>query len=519
MEPSSRALRRAASGRTGAEYDRAAVRWGTQVLAGCTAAAAAAAAAIAAVPAPSAAAPAVGVNNAGTSLLLFDTAIPGTMTPVPISWLGAGETISGIDRRPATGALYGLGVVNGGATDALRLYRIDPATGAATAISAAPVTATAGGTDYGFDFNPLVDRLRVVNDGNENLRLNPNNGTLSGDDTNLTDPGLPDSRPIEGIAYSSNVAPPFGVGGGVGSTTVFGIAPFTDELVTIGGFAGAAPGGPNGGVVSDEKPLGFNAGSNVNFDIADFAASGFLTSGTSFGTVNLGTGTFTLIGSLAQALDGFTVLPATTVTLDPRTATTSEAAGAVTITVTRSSTASPASVRVTTEQTAVGVSETDTAVSGGDFQPLDTRVNFVGDQTQATVTIPIVADGTAEGEEAFTVFLADPGPNTGLGVNTSLGADRATVTIAADPGAAAAAIAAVGQDRTLRGAHPRSQLTEAVDARCPRAHRALRVRRSVCSDLRAQALQADARHGEGKAHQGGARQRAGQAHPRREARL
>lgn len=52
---------------------------------------------------------------------------------------------------------------------------------------------------------------------------------------------------------------------------------------------------------------------------------------------------------------------------------------------------------------------------------------------QAQVTIPIVADGTAEGAESFTVFLADPGPNTGLGDDTALGADRATVTIAADP--------------------------------------------------------------------------------------
>jgi hypothetical protein len=204
--------------------------------------------------------------------------------------------------------------------------------------------------------------------------------------------------------------------------------------VTIGGFAGAAPGGPNGGLVGDEKPLGFNAGNNVNFDIADFSGLGFMTSGTSFGTVNLGTGAFTLVGSLAQALDGFSVLPATTVTLDPRAVTTSEAAGAATITLTRSNTASPASVRVTTEQVNLGVPETDTAVSGEDFQPLDTRVNFVGDQAQATVTVPIVADGTAEDAEAFTVFLADPGANTGLGVDTALGADRATVTIAADPG-------------------------------------------------------------------------------------
>jgi hypothetical protein len=61
-------------------------------------------------------------------------------------------------------------------------------------------------------------------------------------------------------------------------------------------------------------------------------------------------------------------------------------------------------------------------------------VNFVGDEAQATVKIPIVADATAEGAESFTVFLADPGAGTGLGDDSALGADRAVVTIDADPG-------------------------------------------------------------------------------------
>jgi Domain of unknown function (DUF4394)/Calx-beta domain len=401
--------------------------WGTKALAGCTAVAVAA---LAAMPATGAAVPAVGVDTAGTTLWFFDTATPGTMTAVPITGLEAGDAIDGIDRRPATGALYGLAVVNGGPTDTLRLYRIDPATGVATLVNPGALVVATGGTDYGVDFNPFADRLRVVNDDDENLRLNPNNGALAGDDVNLTDLGPDaDSRPIEGIAHSSNVAPPFGAGSG-GSTTVFGIAPVTDELVTLGGFGGSA----NSGVVLDEKPLGFNADSNINLDVADFAPTGFLTSGTSFGSVSLPSGAFTLIGTLAHPLDGFTVLPSTTVTLDPRAVTTSEAAGAATIAVTRSNTASSTSVRVTTEQTNLGVSETATAASGEDYQPLDTRVNFAAGQSQATVTTPIVADGTAEAAEAFTVFLADPGANTGLGVDTALGADRATVTISADPG-------------------------------------------------------------------------------------
>jgi hypothetical protein len=80
------------------------VPWRTKALAGC---ALLAAAGLAALPATGAAAPAVGLNTAGNALWLFDTATPGTMTPVPITGLGVGEEIDGIDRRPATGALYG----------------------------------------------------------------------------------------------------------------------------------------------------------------------------------------------------------------------------------------------------------------------------------------------------------------------------------------------------------------------------------------------------------------------------
>ena len=210
-------------------YDRGAVPIRTKLLASCTVAAAAAAASL---PATSAAAPAVGVDTAGTTLLRFDTASPGTMTPVPITGLGAGETIEGIDRRPATGALYGLGVIDGGASDTLRVYRIDLATGVATPIGA-PITAPTGGTDYGVDFNPFSDRLRVVNDANENMRLNPNNGAIAGDDTNITDLGAdPDSRPIEGVAHSSSVAAPFGFASGTPTTQIGGLDTFYDAVRT-----------------------------------------------------------------------------------------------------------------------------------------------------------------------------------------------------------------------------------------------------------------------------------------------
>src|SRR5207245_2272835 len=55
--------------------------------------------------------PAVGLDAAGVNLVRFGTATPGTATgQVAVGGLAAGEVLVGIDYRPATGQLYGLGV-------------------------------------------------------------------------------------------------------------------------------------------------------------------------------------------------------------------------------------------------------------------------------------------------------------------------------------------------------------------------------------------------------------------------
>jgi len=109
--------------------------------------------------------------NGGT-LLRFRMDTPGTTTNVATSGIVAGETLIGIDSRPATGQLYGLGV--NATTNTATLYLIDPQTGAATATGSAGLIAfvDAGGNPvdlpdpsvigYGLDFNPTVDRIRVT---------------------------------------------------------------------------------------------------------------------------------------------------------------------------------------------------------------------------------------------------------------------------------------------------------------------------------------------------------------------
>src|SRR5262245_34525491 len=67
-------------------------------------------------------------------LVQFDSAAPATFTNVAyLSGLQSGERMVGIDFRPRTGQLFGIGVVDG-ATDTVRVYTINALTGVATLV-------------------------------------------------------------------------------------------------------------------------------------------------------------------------------------------------------------------------------------------------------------------------------------------------------------------------------------------------------------------------------------------------
>ena len=80
-----------------------------------------------------------------------------------ITGLPAGVTLAGIDFRPATGDLYGVG------SDSV-VYRVNPRT--AIAVAEGPAfTPGINGRSFGVDFNPVVDKIRVVSDAGQNLWL------------------------------------------------------------------------------------------------------------------------------------------------------------------------------------------------------------------------------------------------------------------------------------------------------------------------------------------------------------
>ena len=255
-------------------------------------------------------------------LFRFDTATPGTIDQVVIiSGLQPGERIEAIDFRPRTGQLYGLGIIDG-ATDTLRTYTIDPRSGVATLVPGSTSITVLNGNSYAFDFNPTVDRIRVVNDGDENLRINPNNGARADSPTNDTDIN-PTGFLIQGAAYDRD----FDTGLAVANrTTLYAIAKATSSLVTIGGVNQSPS--PNGGAIMNAMPLGItlSAIGEVGFDIPAGLSTGYaalknaMTGLTGLYTINLSTGAATLVSTIANGainVTGLAVVPKTTLVTAP----------------------------------------------------------------------------------------------------------------------------------------------------------------------------------------------------------
>ncbi len=116
-------------------------------------------------------------------LISFTTAAPQKLcTTAAITGLQSGESVVGIDTRPADGAVYAVGSTG-------RIYTLNTSTGAATlksTLAADPADATdpftaLNGVEFGVDFNPVPDRLRVVSDTGQNLRINVDTGATTTD--------------------------------------------------------------------------------------------------------------------------------------------------------------------------------------------------------------------------------------------------------------------------------------------------------------------------------------------------
>lgn len=130
-------------------------------------------------------------TSADNKLYRFNPMSP-TMNPVDLMGMMNGETIVGLDFRPANGALYAI-------SSQSRLLTVNTSNGQVTAVGSA-LTPALSGTTFGFDFNPTVDRIRLVSNTGQNLRLHPDLGTVVFTDGSLN-PGSPN---VNAAAYDNN---------------------------------------------------------------------------------------------------------------------------------------------------------------------------------------------------------------------------------------------------------------------------------------------------------------------------
>lgn len=334
------------------------------------------------VPTPDPAPVAVGNIIALTTngkLISFDRTAPATQIgSVDLRGLASGETLLGIDVRPADGKLYGLG--NTG-----NLYTLDATTGIATLKSTLrplagddnPYT-TLTGTQFGIDFNPVADRLRVVSDTGLNLRINVDTGDTTTDGT-IT----PASSSITAVAYTNSFA-------GTTTTQLF------DLDVVAGQLFLQDP--PNNGTLAPGVALGVSATTANGFDVDARTNVGYaaLKGGgeTALYSINLAaTGAAaTRIGAIASAAD------IRGIALAPEVAPTALALTADNMLVAFDPKA-PNTLTATTPITGLTAGET---VVGMDFRPKDgllyaltsaARLYTVDPQTGvSTLRAPLVAD-------------------------------------------------------------------------------------------------------------------------------
>ncbi len=231
----------------------------------------------------------------GTVLVRFGEADPTSITgAVAITGLATGERIASIEVRPGTGQVLGLAITDLAGPDRGRLYRIDPVTGAATATGSATIDGIDDAARTTIDINPSVDRLRVVGTGDQNLRVNPNNGSIAATDTDLTG-----GSQVVAVAYDQNIA----AAAAGAPTTLFGISA-GGNLVRVGGVNGTPS--PNAGAVTSVGSLGaVPDDQGVGFDISrQGSAFATMTVGGSTGLyrVDLTTGAATLVGAIGNGL-------------------------------------------------------------------------------------------------------------------------------------------------------------------------------------------------------------------------
>ncbi|RSN47810.1 hypothetical protein DMC64_11235 [Amycolatopsis sp. WAC 04197] len=234
-----------------------------------------------------------------------------TDTPQVLDWvrlvqgLTCGETrLIGLDFRVQNGLLYGVGEKG-----CIYTIKFPPAAPDVIVTKVSQLSVPLYGKDFGVDFNPAADRLRVISDYGQNLRHNLGDHVTIEDTVLTTPPAGGPTRGVTAAAYTNNDLNPDT------ATTLFDIGTATDQVLV------QAP--ANNGFLSPTGALGVDTGPIAGFDIYSDLTNGKTTSVSGFAvlnpaagpsafySVNLLTGAATKvgdfplpIGDVAVALDG-----------------------------------------------------------------------------------------------------------------------------------------------------------------------------------------------------------------------
>ncbi|MGH9271968.1 MAG: DUF4394 domain-containing protein, partial [Ilumatobacteraceae bacterium] len=188
-------------------------------------------------------------------LITFFPAEPASVTSVPITGVAAGSTLVAIDAPADDPAVYAV-------SDASILYRIDPATGAATSVGDGinpPLT----DPGIGFEVDPETSGARIAVSTGENLRLDLTTGSVALDpaseqpvvDGPFSEPGT--DAGLRLVALAETITPADG-------RELYAIDAVAGTLVLVES--------PREGLVRTIGPLGISVTDGASFDIDAYAA-------------------------------------------------------------------------------------------------------------------------------------------------------------------------------------------------------------------------------------------------------
>ncbi|MVO86491.1 DUF4394 domain-containing protein [Streptomyces sp. p1417] len=248
-----------------------------------------------------------GLAGDGALMVYFSTDRPDVLKWVrAINGLSGDKRLIGLDFRVQNNTLYGVGDKGG-----IYTFQLPPDVQEPVAVKVSQLKEPLEGTNFGVDFNPAADRLRVVSDRGQNLRHNLGDHTTVEDTVLTTPPITGPTRGVSAAAYTNNDL------NGTTATTLFDINPANDQLFI------QAP--PNNGFLNATGALTVDAGADAGLDIYSELSKGKTVNNTAFATltpagartsslygVNLLTGEATSIGQfplpvtdLAVSLTGY----------------------------------------------------------------------------------------------------------------------------------------------------------------------------------------------------------------------